>query len=59
MMSEKVSAEYILTCIQRQPLYKGHYEVALVWLLNTGFHCIYIATGTRSELRLGTQGEAN
>ena len=28
----------ILTCIQRLPLCKGYYEVALVWLLNT-FHC--------------------
>ena len=25
----KVSAPYILTCIQRPPLYKGHYEGAL------------------------------
>ena len=33
----KVSAQYILTCIQRPPLYKGHYEVALAWPLNTGF----------------------
>ena len=34
---QKVSVQYILTCIQRPPLYKGHYEVALAWPLNTGF----------------------
>ena len=33
----QVSAPYILTCIQRPPLYKGHYEGALAWPLNTGF----------------------
>ena len=33
----KVSAQYILASIQRPPLYKGHYEVALAWPLNTGF----------------------
>ena len=33
----KVSAPYILTCIQRPPLYKGHYEGALAWPFNTGF----------------------
>ena len=33
----KVSAHYILTCIQRPPLCKGHYEVALAWPFNTGF----------------------
>ena len=33
----KVSAQYILTCNQRPPLYKGHYEVALAWPFNTGF----------------------
>ena len=33
----KVSAQYILTCIQRPPVYKGHYEVALAWPFNTGF----------------------
>ena len=33
----KVSAQYILTCIQRPPLYKGHYEVALPLPFNTGF----------------------
>ena len=33
----KESAQYILTCIQRPPLYKGHYDVALAWPFNTGF----------------------
>ena len=33
----KVSGQYILTCIQRPPLYKGHYKVALAWPFNTGF----------------------
>ena len=33
----KVSVQYILTPIQRPPLYKGHYEVALAWPFNTGF----------------------
>ena len=33
----KVSAQYAFTCIQRPPLYKRHYEVALAWLFNTGF----------------------
>ena len=37
----KVSAQYILTCIQRPPLYKGHYEVALAWPFNTGFTVLY------------------
>ena len=36
----KVSAPYILTCIERPPLYKGHYEVALAWPFNTGFTVI-------------------
>ena len=36
----KVSAPYILTCIQKPPLYKGHYEVALAWPFNTGFTVI-------------------
>ena len=40
----KVSAQYLLTCIQRPPLYKGHYEVALAWPLNTGFTvCEFLA----------------
>ena len=33
----KVSAQYNLTSIQRPPLYKGHCEVTLAWLFNTGF----------------------
>ena len=40
----KVSVQYLLTCIQRPPLYKGHYEVALAWPLNTGFTvCEFLA----------------
>ena len=42
----KVSAQYILTCIQRPPLYKGHYEVALAWPFNTGFTVIGILAST-------------
>ena len=33
----KVSVQYILTSIQRPPVYKGHYEVVLAWPFNTGF----------------------
>ena len=38
----KVSAPYILPCIQRPPLYKGHYEGALAWPLNTGFTVMHL-----------------
>ena len=50
----KVSAQYILTCIQRPPLYKGHYEVALAWPFNTGFTvCMFVClfAGRKQEGR--------
>ena len=46
----KVSAQYNLTCIQRPPLYIGHYEVALAWLFNTGFTVVIPGSAPVSNL---------
>ena len=50
----KVSVQYILTCIQRPPLYKGHHEVALAWPFNTGFTVVLfiVAHSERKFLRI-------
>ena len=37
-MSQRCLCNIILTCIQRSPLYKAHYEVALARPSNTGFN---------------------